>query len=232
MSKLYPIELSAENVGNIICDGDLYESRFMDFVPNEALHALDKIGDDYDRTAWGIFNAILRTDKSSLPWGYVFLDRDYAIAKSIRRMLPENSGIRFSEYSAFSSGPGGSPSMGYVWIRKKDDLAKVADTSVFWKVIWRMLSEVSSKTRWLALPDPLPRDWAQRMEAPGAFNVKHKVAKANAEIAAKNDDDAPGARKITAVIFNTSPQKQPPKPTLVVGGNSFSEAKFDDKNES
>jgi hypothetical protein len=178
MSKLYELEISDENINELLdIDGDIDALKFLRAGPNEMVEAIEDIIDIYDRSAWGILSDIFRHQKSSLAWAYIFLDREYAVAEVVREKLDANSGITFSNYSVLYDPkfPNDLHSIGYIRIKDKASLAKLADTSVLWAECWRVLADVSADAHSVSILDPLPKSWSYHHENSKVLNVWHEA---------------------------------------------------------
>jgi hypothetical protein len=179
MSKVYEINISTKIDDELLnIDGDIDDVKFLRAMPPEAVETIDWLVDVYDRTASGIFSRIIfRRQGPSLAWAYIFLDRDYAVADVMRDTLGDENDVKFANYSVLSHPdyPSEQYSIGHIWIKDKAALARLADKSVLWAECWRVLADVSATKRWIAILDPLPKDWSYDNENSNVLNMWHEV---------------------------------------------------------
>ena len=190
ISKLYELDISDGDIAELLdVDGEINAVNFLRTIPVDAVKSIDDLVDVYDRTAWGVFKNIFRYKKPTLPWAYIFLDREYAVAKVARETLINGSGIKFAHYSVLSHPryPSETHSVGIIWIKDKASLAKIADTSVLWDECWRVLKTAHADKRYISILDPLPMPWTYRNENGEVFNVWHEM-KAHAAGGRKSDE--------------------------------------------
>lgn len=178
MPKLYELEISDNDINNLLdVDGDVSTRKFLSLAPDGAVQSIDYILDVYDRSSFSRFDDIFTDQGASLAWAYIFLDREYAVADVVRDTLGENSGVRFENYSCLSNPqfPNERQSIGYIWIKDKTDLARLADKSVLWAECWRVLADASANKTYISILDPLPKDWSYQNENSNVLNMWHEV---------------------------------------------------------
>jgi hypothetical protein len=147
VSKVYELELSEMYINDLLdVDGDISTSKLLGLAPKEAVTSIDYLLDVYDLSAYGRFYDIFKGHGASLAWAYIFLDREYAVADVVCNTLGDNSGIKFANYSVMfdPNFPSERHSIGYIWIKDKADLARLADKSVLWAECWRVLADADA----------------------------------------------------------------------------------------
>jgi hypothetical protein len=182
MSQLHELKTPA-NINKLLdADGDIHYRKYLDCGPDGIRETIDYMLDIYDRSSWGVFDTIFQRRGPSLPWACIFLDRDYAVADVVSDTLSDDSGIEFDYYSVMFNPKHSNEkySMGYIWIKDKAALEKIARTSVVWSECWRVLANAGAKKHWIALLDPLPKDWSYQNENSEVFNMWHELKAHNA----------------------------------------------------
>ncbi len=178
MSKIYKVGIQDENYNALLNnDGEISASNYLNAAPKEAREAIDWLVDIYDRTAWGLLNIIFQQPEPLVPWACIFLDREYAVAAVARDTLIDGCGIQFANYSVIFNPkhPNEQLSIGYIWVKRKADLAQLIDKSVLWAECWRVLADADADKHYISILDPLPKDWSYQNENSNVLNIWHEV---------------------------------------------------------
>jgi len=182
MSKLYEVAITDEDKEAIVTRGEIDALRFIEFIPAQADSDIYDLVDIYDHTTWGIFLRIFRGKPPTLAWAYIFLDREYAIADIVRDTIPADSGIALAHYSSLynPSYPNDQHSVGCITIDHKAGLERIASTLPLWCAVRRVMADADITKHWIAILDPLPKDWSDGAEDHRVFNVLHEYEKRTA----------------------------------------------------
>jgi len=129
-------------------------------LPEEAEDLLEPILEPYGQAPGWYFNKI-EFDRQHPPWAIACLDRVYPIAGHIATTRPPDADISFMTYKSI---PRPIPSdfvagVGVLTFFRKSGLQSAADRSPVYQAVCEALSDCSVERRWLALLDPLPKEW-------------------------------------------------------------------------
>ena len=190
MPKVYELEISDQDINDLLdARGDVSTHKFLGLAPEEVVKSIDYLLDVYDRSAFARFDDIFADQGASLAWAHIFLDREYAVADVVRDTLGDDSGIEFDHYSCMYNPrfPNDRHSIGYLWIRDKADLARLADKSVLWAECWSVLADASADKHYISILDRLPKDWSYQNENSNVLNMWSEV-KAHSSSGRKSHD--------------------------------------------
>jgi hypothetical protein len=135
-------------------------NRLLYWIPDEAQELLEPVLGPYGQNPAWYFDK-LNFGRPPAPWAIVCLDREYAIGGHVATSRSPAAGIAFSPYTQVPDPMPHDfvPRVGVLVFASKSGLERSAGDSPLFAAAWDALRECASSSRWLALLDPVEKEW-------------------------------------------------------------------------
>ncbi|MCG8037107.1 MAG: hypothetical protein JAZ19_08715 [Candidatus Thiodiazotropha taylori] len=161
--SLYEMRVTGPvSVDSIDTNNKLTETRncgYWVLVPEEGIKKIDKILEDYERSAFGFISSYSDSLKSEsqVPWALVCLDREYDLVSEFKYARGNDRGLGYMWYSMSSStwDDISKHRVSVIVVNNKNSLYKAPQKSKFLAFIRDILQGVGVDNRWFIVINKL-----------------------------------------------------------------------------